>query len=1165
MKNKNKNNNNNNNYKFILELLKIEDGIIKLSNIEINDKNHAKELIHSLEKLYKDLNIFNDKGYLNDPNINIPIAEFLVKELKIDKKKELKIDKKGKSIMSIRLNTLYYNMVLLFMKKLVINIESKLITLITSENDLDLLSDIKILNNDITRMIHPFIISKLENKGITVLLNTIVGYDSEYELISSIEKTNELLSVQLASNTSIYIKVPIINTDNLNPYDLPIWDKPLWNENKKIAQCCVSMDLVIKEIREHLYSENDLLLDKIRSKLEEDNNVKKWDMNDFHLYTFPKTSVETLIKYVNEYNSIDLIKDSEALKEFEHFRALNNFIELLNVITGKEEISKKMLKSIHNSVSKPKSRIVYKFNENNSRLNITINRTLYLCMHESAADLSMLKDFEILKESLDIIDRSFVTRGKPLEFEFSKSRIHLRDTILLAPQGAKSLAGVGDIYGDEFRKIDIGSYRNGNMKALLKDDKNLFAEYALRDSLITLKHANSMEEFNLTVNKIGVPLTLSGIAKSYVIKEWNTERYEGYQVRNDIMIGNLMNRITPKDARGTELSKYLISYIAGYRGGRNESMMYGIDIINNEERSWFDYDLTSCYTTVMSILGHPNVDKARRIFNKTVINMSNEDLLFNYIVVDVDFEFNNKTKYPCIPCRVDDNVDIYPIKGNSIITGCEYLVAKSMGCRLYVNDGILIPFNIDEKAREKAKARLKEREREREREKEKEKEEEKEKEYKNQISTDTRNIRDIEKEPDKHLNKYVLDYEAPFRSIIKGLQNKRRAHKKKTFYNYMYKEIGNSIYGQIAMGLSGNNSYDIKTRSYVRREGGLLSNPILSSYITGYTRALIGECMHNIHLIGGKIVSVTTDGFITDVEDLENKLLALKNDNLHCLYLYRDVRNLLTNFKDQLADNRAWEIKNKETLGLLSWKTRGQLGFTNGGISAATGFQTRFYEKEFLIDEFSKNMKGTKVFEFIESSLRSASDIYKYGGNVIRKYRDKKFSIEYDNKRCIIEQDSNMLDSMPWKTVNQYSKIRQLKQTVNTPVYDGKGFTQNVPKIYKCYIETAIRGFIKACLSSVDQNRYGIPKDLFNSYQSIIDFVYKHEPATEVKLTLNNIAQLKRRQTISRAVPRTKENEAFIDYVKDKINTFESDRFFREYSNEMVKEMVKERKIKDSR
>ena len=49
------------------------------------------------------------------------------------------------------------------------------------------------------------------------------------------------------------------------------------------------------------------------------------------------------------------------------------------------------------------------------------------------------------------------------------------------------------------------------------------------------------------------------------------------------MIGNLLSKMSPKDARGIELSKYLISYVAGYRGGRNESMMYGVDRIEDED------------------------------------------------------------------------------------------------------------------------------------------------------------------------------------------------------------------------------------------------------------------------------------------------------------------------------------------------------------------------------------------------------------------------------------------------------------------------------------------------------------------------------------------------------------------------------------------------------
>jgi len=203
------------------------------------------------------------------------------------------------------------------------------------------------------------------------------------------------------------------------------------------------------------------------------------------------------------------------------------------------------------------------------------------------------------------------------------------------------------------------------------------------------------------------------------------------------MIGNLTSKLTPKDARGIELSKYIIQYVRGYRGGRNESMMYGYDEINDKSRSYFDYDMTSAYTTVMSILGHPDYKKAVRLFNKNVKEMELIDpkqFLFNYIVLDVKFKFNKDVKYPCIPTRVDEHVDIYPLEGESVITGPEYLVAISMGCDIFVKEGVLIPFRG----------------------------------YKPPIS-ENKNIKfKIKKETDS------FSYEAPFRNIIKELQHKRR-------------------------------------------------------------------------------------------------------------------------------------------------------------------------------------------------------------------------------------------------------------------------------------------------------------------------------------------------------------------------------------------------------
>jgi hypothetical protein len=126
-----------------------------------------------------------------------------------------------------------------------------------------------------------------------------------------------------------------------------------------------------------------------------------------------------------------------------------------------------------------------------------------------------------------------------------------------------------------------------------------------------------------------------------------------------------------------------------------------------------------------------------------------------------------------------------------------------------------------------------------------------------------------------------------------------------------------------------------------------------------------------------------------------------------------------------------------------------------------------------------------------------------------------------------------------------------LKDTVNVPVFTG--YSTKPSKSYKSYIETSVRGFIKICLSKTESKLYGIPIGVFESYNSIIEFVYGCKEASVVKLTPSSMSYLKHRNTISRAVPRTVENEIFIDYVKKHFNTFNSDLFFREFSDENIK------------
>lgn len=123
-----------------------------------------------------------------------------------------------------------------------------------------------------------------------------------------------------------------------------------------------------------------------------------------------------------------------------------------------------------------------------------------------------------------------------------------------------------------------------------------------------------------------------------------------------------------------------------------------------------------------------------------------------------------------------------------------------------------------------------------------------------------------------------------------------------------------------------------------------------------------------------------------------------------------------------------------------------------------------------------------------------------------------------------------------------------------------KGFSRGgLQKSYRSRVETSVRGFVKACLS--DTNRYGIPEGLFASYKDLIAFVYEFVSPQDVKLTPSTLSNLKHRKTISRTVPRTPENDAFINSVKKTIPSFEDEAFFRELSSEGRKQARAELKV----
>ena len=224
-----------------------------------------------------------------------------------------------------------------------------------------------------------------------------------------------------------------------------------------------------------------------------------------------------------------------------------------------------------------------------------------------------------------------------------------------------------------------------------------------------------------------------------------------------------------------DVGLHLSYYVGNYKGGRNESFMYGVDT----ERHWFDYDLVSAYTTAMTYLTLPDYSNARLLSSENVLKLTEKELLKGYLIVNGSFDFPATIKYPSIPCYIDSTTTVYPLRGKCLLTGPEYLLAKNQGCKIKITSAFYIPPS----------------------------------EFSRSTSMGT---------------KFKITIK-PFQAIINEIQSKRREYPKGHILNALYKEMGNSIYGNLVRGLSNKKTFDTKSGKLLRMPATELSNPILAS------------------------------------------------------------------------------------------------------------------------------------------------------------------------------------------------------------------------------------------------------------------------------------------------------------------------------------------------
>ena len=608
---------------------------------------------------------------------------------------------------------------------------------------------------------------------------------------------------------------------------------------------------------------------------------------------------------------------------------------------------------------------------------IVLPTHIYLIGHFIRADLPAFVDFRDKAQRLMSNVRStFVTIDSSIPVTFDDNEgavaefsVSIRDTILLAPANAKSLADIGEIVG--FEKIQLGSSPEEdkqikqNMAIYLKEHWPDFRQYGIRDAQVCVRYAERViAQSKALFGSFKMPATLTSFGTKLLLQGWKEQGLDKDQIlgREEVVDKKFsekkgyFQKVTSHPF--IEEVYYQEAFITEtYHGGRNEQFIFGIA----DEGRWRDHDLSSAYTTAMALIGQADWENIRTLTHLEEIRPL--DLAY----FSVDFEFPESVRFPTLPVRTSNGI-IFPRAGNSKCAAPELFLARRLGAKLRFRRGIIVP-----------------------------------------------------SDPTKPV----------FKSFITTSIQKRSAHAKGTFDNLFWKEVGNSTYGKTAQGLREKRVYDLQSDDMTSLPESAITQPYFASFITSYTRAVLGEILNGFSP-KVDVFSVTTDGFLSNANDVE-----IANATAGPLFRsFSDARKQL--------DENGEPLEVKHTVRQpIGWRTRGSATLKagegkNGIVLQKGGIKTNPY-----------NNASDENIETVELFLnRKPDDKIRYKSGVgikdmLRRDTDfvfrsvtKRLSMEFDWKRSPVnprEVDIEFngkpykhltFDTTPISTAAEFNNVR---------------------------------------------------------------------------------------------------------------------------------------------
>lgn len=531
-----------------------------------------------------------------------------------------------------------------------------------------------------------------------------------------------------------------------------------------------------------------------------------------------------------------------------------------------------------------------------------------LICHSGTADLSTLNvdstyEKDLMKKVSSVQGglvtlKEFYTHNPQLTkyWNLYPFKVSVRDTMCFAPGNAKSLESLGATVG--VPKLDVAPpYSKDDMLGYMVGDLESFCDYAVNDSVVTLVYACELWGYNrqmpVTVTSASTKAAVPVIKSYFGLSESDESGFDlafrglhkvkkGLSVFKGAKSGYIENTaLEPVSDNARILQEYARN---AYKGGFNGCLRPGY-----YEDETYDYDLENAYPTCMGLV--PDVDWSDPIAFESVNQRLTKMMVrspFDPVFAYVTFSFPRSVYVPCIPVSVEGSL-IYPYTSGDLdgvyVSAPELWLALQLGADVFVK-------------------RL-------------------------YVGT----IRVGDDGSASHSLFYVVKQLIADRNLAKQVFGKG------SVLELLLKLATNGLYGKTAQDVIDKHTWSAASEQMENIGGSRITSPVHACLTTAGVRAVLVASLNQIHDLGYKVYSVTTDGFISDIpEDVLNRL-----DLYGLTGMFRACRKSLTGSSDM------WSMKHLNP-HLLNLTTRGNASLSVGdkeagvlpGVMAHNSFVTGF-------------------------------------------------------------------------------------------------------------------------------------------------------------------------------------------------------------------------------